>query len=89
VCFIVCRVLSIGHTAKSHFAVCHNKNTWLKKNTWQINTLPCAFFGTRQNHALPYAFSLPHGKVNSLPCAKEKHSAKHGFAVCFTLHTAK
>ena len=27
VCFIVCRVLSIGHTAKKHLAVCtHGKN---------------------------------------------------------------
>ena len=62
VCFIICCVLSIGHTTKSNFAVCHDKNTRLKKNTRQIHTLPCAFFGTRQIHTLPCAFSLAHDK---------------------------
>ena len=62
VCFIVCRVLSIGHTTNSKFAVCHDKNTRLKKNTRQIHILPCAFFGTRQIHTLPCAFSLAHSK---------------------------
>jgi len=47
------------------------------------------FFGTQQNQALPCAFSLAHGKVNSLPCVKNKHMAKHGFAVYFILTHGK
>ena len=59
VCFIVCRVLSIGHTAKNFFAVCtHGKDIIHSKKY----NLTCTFFVIRQNHSLS-CFFLAHGKV--------------------------
>ena len=53
-------------------------------------------YNTRWRHALPCVFLahgksmlLAHDKVNSLPCVKNKHTANHGFAVCFILTHGK
>ena len=63
VCLKICRVLFLGHTAKSQYAVRRKRNTRRNKSTRQRLSSPCA----------P---GLAHGEPYSLPCASGQHTAK-------------
>ena len=83
-CACFCRVFFVGHTAKSHFAVCHDENARQKKNTRQslrftmcwhtAKTLPCVFFWHTAKYTVCRVFIfLAHSKVYSFPCVFSAH----------------
>ena len=63
VCLKICRVLFLGHTAKSQYAVRRKRNTRRNKSTRRRLSSPCA----------P---GLAHGEPYSLLCASGQHTAK-------------
>ena len=84
--FAVC---FLSGTRQRATLTCATTKTPGLKNTHGKFMLCRVFFCTRQKHALPCVFSLAHDKVNSLPCVKNKHMAKHGFGVYFILTHGK